>query len=202
MKQLQDYVDTLITIHNEKLIHTVSKDTSMIEAFRLADDVLRKAVQGITDIITVPGLINVDFADVKTIISGKGLALMGTGEAGGEFRAVRAVKQVIDSPLLEGVSIGRAKELLINVTGGEDLTLHEVTEAMNKIHEIADPEANIIFGAVVDERLTNEIKITVIATNFQNRAGSDDAKNSLLGRPKPSDKRETDLLDHKRKKAM
>src|SRR5215813_14407141 len=166
MNELRECVDTLITIPNDRLLGAVSKGTPFLESFRLADDVLRQAVQGISDIITVPGLINVDFADVKTIMAGMGMALMGTGSAVGENRALEATQRAISSPLLEEASIEGAKGLLVNVTGGTDLTLFEVNEAMSIIHDSADPDANIIFGAVLDERLSNEMKITVIATGF------------------------------------
>ncbi|HYP27404.1 MAG TPA: cell division protein FtsZ [Blastocatellia bacterium] len=167
LNELRECVDTVITIPNERLLNAVSKGTPFLESFKLADDVLRQAVQGISDIITVPGLINVDFADVKTIMAGMGIALMGTGSAAGENRALEATQRAISSPLLEEASIEGAKGLLVNVTGGTDLTLFEVNEAMSIIHDSADPDANIIFGAVLDERLADEMKITVIATGFE-----------------------------------
>jgi len=172
MNELRECVDTLITIPNDRLLSAVSKGTPFLESFRLADDVLRQAVQGISDIITVPGLINVDFADVKTIMAGMGMALMGTGSAAGDNRALEATQRAISSPLLEEASIEGAKGLLINVTGGLDLTLFEVNEAMSIIHDSADQDANIIFGAVLDERLDNEMKITVIATGFERVAAA------------------------------
>jgi cell division protein FtsZ len=168
--ELRECVDTVITIPNERLLNAVSKGTPFLESFRLADDVLRQAVQGISDIITVPGLINVDFADVKTIMSGMGMALMGTGSSRGDNRALEATQKAISSPLLEEASIEGAKGLLVNVTGGADLTLFEVNEAMSVVHDAADPDANIIFGAVLDERLEDEMKITVIATGFEKAA--------------------------------
>jgi len=170
MNELRECVDTLITIPNDRLLSAVSKGTPFLESFRLADDVLRQAVQGISDIITVPGLINVDFADVKTIMAGMGMALMGTGSATGDNRALEATQRAISSPLLEEASIEGAKGLLINITGGLDLTLFEVNEAMSIIHDSADQDANIIFGAVLDERLEDEMKITVIATGFERAA--------------------------------
>jgi cell division protein FtsZ len=170
LSELRECVDTVITIPNERLLNAVAKGTPFIESFKLADDVLRQAVQGISDIITVPGLINVDFADVKTIMAGMGMALMGTGAANGENRALEATQRAISSPLLEEASIEGAKGLLVNVTGGTDLTLFEVNEAMSIIHDSADPDANIIFGAVLDERLADEMKITVIATGFEKAA--------------------------------
>jgi cell division protein FtsZ len=170
--ELRECVDTVITIPNERLLNAVSKGTPFFESFRLADDVLRQAVQGISDIITVPGLINVDFADVKTIMAGMGMALMGTGSAKGDNRALEATQRAISSPLLEEASIDGAKGLLVNVTGGMDLTLFEVNEAMSIIHDSADQDADIIFGAVLDERLADEMKITVIATGFDKVASS------------------------------
>jgi cell division protein FtsZ len=164
--ELRGCVDTVITIPNERLLSAVDKSTPLAEAFKAADDVLRQAVQGISDLITVPGLINLDFADVKSIMQGMGVALMGTGRAAGENRALEATQRAISSPLLEEASIQGAKGLLINVTGGGDLTLFEVNEALSIIHEAADEEANIIFGAVLDERMEEEMKITVIATGF------------------------------------
>src|SRR5689334_8502396 len=172
LNELRECVDTVITIPNERLLNAVARRTHFLESFKLADDVLRQAVQGISDIITVPGLINVDFADVKTIMAGMGMALMGTGSAVGENRALEATQRAISSPLLEEASIEGAKGLLVNVTGGTDLTLFEVNEAMSIIHDSADPDANIIFGAVLDERLTNEMKITVIATGLDKVAAA------------------------------
>jgi len=170
LSELRECVDTVITIPNERLLNAVPKGTRFHESFRLVDDVLLQAVQGISDIITVPGLINVDFADVKAIMEGMGIALMGTGTATGDNRALEATQRAISSPLLEEASIEGAKGLLVNVSGGADLTLFEVNEAMSIIHDSADPDANIIFGAVLDERLTNEMKITVIATGFDKAA--------------------------------
>lgn len=172
LNELRECVDTVITIPNERLLNAVPKGTRFHESFRLVDDVLLQAVQGISDIITVPGLINVDFADVKAIMEGMGMALMGTGSAAGENRALEATQRAISSPLLEEASIEGAKGLLVNVSGGADLTLFEVNEAMSIIHDAADPDANIIFGAVLDERLTNEMKITVIATGFDKAAAA------------------------------
>ena len=168
--ELRGCVDTVITIPNERLLSAVDKSTPLSDAFRAADDVLRQAVQGISDLITVPGLINLDFADVKSIMHGMGVALMGTGRAGGDNRALEATQRAISSPLLEEASIQGAKGLLVNVTGGSDLTLFEVNEALSIIHEAADDEANIIFGAVLDERMDDEMKITVIATGFDKAA--------------------------------
>lgn len=166
LDELRSAVDTLITIPNERLKQTVDRTASLAEAFHRADDVLRQAVQGISDLITVPGYINVDFADVKTIMKGMGMALMGTGVASGDSRAQEATTRAISSPLLEEASIEGAKGVLVNITGGRDLALAEVDEAMQIIHSAADPEANIIFGTVTDDRMLNEMKITVIATGF------------------------------------
>jgi cell division protein FtsZ len=166
LEELRSVVDTLITIPNERLLQTADRNMALGDAFRLADDILRQAVQGISDLITVPGFINVDFADVKSIMKGMGIALMGTGHAVGENRAVDATQRAISSPLLEEASIEGARGVLVNITGGQDLTLHEIDEAMRLIHDAADPEANIIFGTVPDEGMQNEMKITVIATGF------------------------------------
>ncbi|HVT43039.1 MAG TPA: cell division protein FtsZ [Thermoanaerobaculia bacterium] len=166
IRALRDSVDTLITIPNERLLNFVERATSLSDAFRIADDILRQAVQGISDLITVPGEINLDFADVKTIMHGMGMALMGTGVASGEHRAVEAAQRAISSPLLEEASIEGARGVLINVTGGNDMTLFEVNEAASVIQEAADEEANIIFGTVIDPKMQDEIKVTVIATGF------------------------------------
>ena len=163
---LKDVVDTVITIPNDKLLHTVERGTPMSEAFRAADDILRQAVQGISDLITIPGEINLDFADVKTVMSGMGMALMGTGLAEGEHRALEAAQRAVSSPLLEDASIHGARGVLINVSGGEDMSLHEVSEAAEVIQEAADPDANIIFGTVIDPTLEGNVKVTVIATGF------------------------------------
>jgi cell division protein FtsZ len=163
---LRQVVDTVITIPNDKLLHSVERHTSLNQAFSLADDILRQAVQGISDLITVPGEINLDFADVKTVMAGMGMALMGTGVAEGEHRSVEAAQRAISSPLLEDASIHGARGILINITGGEDMTLHEISEAANIIQEAADPDANIIFGTVIDRAAQGTIKVTVIATGF------------------------------------
>src|SRR5579864_6500538 len=170
LNELKECVDTVITIPNERLLETLERGTSLFDAFRIADDILRQAVQGISDLIIVPGLINLDFADVKTVMAGMGMALMGTGTAAGENRAIEAAKKAISSRLLEDGSIQGARGVLINITGGQDLLLHEVSEASSIIHDAADPEANIIFGAVLDERMKGEVKITVIATGFDRQA--------------------------------
>lgn len=167
IKSLKESVDTLVTIPNERLLSLVDKKTTLVESFKKADDVLRQGVQGISDLITITGLINLDFADVKTIMLDKGLAHMGVGTGKGDNRAQEAAKQAISSPLLETSIIG-ATGVLINVTGGNDLSLIEINEAANIVQEEADPDANIIFGAVIDENLKDEIRITVIATGFDN----------------------------------
>src|SRR6266487_3137836 len=166
LSELHESVDTVITIPNERLFGAVPQGSSLGDAFKAADDVLRQAVQGISDLITVPGMINLDFADVRTIMSGMGMALMGAGYARGENRAVEATQQAISSPLLEEATIQGAKGVLINITGGPDLTLFEVNAASTIIRESADEDANIIFGAVIDENMHDEMKITVIATGF------------------------------------
>lgn len=194
---LRQVVDTVITIPNDKLLHTVEKGTPLTEAFVMADDILRQAVQGISDLITVPGEINLDFADVKTVMSGMGMALMGTGIAEGEHRAVDAAQRAISSPLLEDATIHGAKGVLINISGGEDMALHEVSEAASIIQEAADPDASIIFGTVIDRALQGHVKITVIATGFRGDETTREtavgegslenapAKASSAGRPEP-----------------
>ena len=156
----------MITIPNERLLATIDRRTPLPEAFAAADDVLRQAIQGISDLILVPGLINLDFADVKTIMSGMGLAIMGTGMAEGDERAVVAARAAISSPLLEDASVNGARGVIINVTGGPDISLIEVSEASSIIQEAAHEDANIIFGAVVDPKMEGTVKITVIATGF------------------------------------
>jgi len=163
---LRDSVDTVITIPNERLLSVIDRSTSMVDAFSTADDVLRQAIQGISDLILVPGLINLDFADVKTIMSGMGVAMMGTAMAEGSTRAMDAAHRAISSPLLEDASVNGARGVIINVTGGPDMSLMEVNEALTVIQEAAHEEANIIFGAVVDPALAGRVKITVIATGF------------------------------------
>lgn len=165
LAELASTVDTVIPIPNDKLLELLPRGTTFIEAFRTADDVLRQGVQGIADLITIPGLINLDFADVRTIMAEAGSALIGIGVASGDERATRAAQAAISSPLLE-TSMDGARGVLINVTGGTDLGLLEVSEAAQIIREAADPEANIIFGAVIDEKGRDEVRITVIATGF------------------------------------
>ncbi|KAF1084827.1 Cell division protein FtsZ [Sporotomaculum syntrophicum] len=168
IQTLKEKVDTLITIPNDRLLQVVEKNTSIVEAFRIADDVLRQGVQGISDLIAVPGLINLDFADVKTIMKDTGSALMGIGSSSGDNRAVESARSAISSPLLE-TSIEGARGVLLNITGGTSLGLFEVNEAAEIIAQAADPEANIIFGAVVDERMEDEVRVTVIATGFDQK---------------------------------
>lgn len=167
IQELKNRVDTLVTIPNDRLLQVIEKKTTMLEAFKIADDVLMQGVQGISDLIAVPGLVNLDFADVKTIMSQQGLAHMGIGKASGENRAAEAAKQAIQSPLLE-TSIAGAKGVLLNITGGANLGLLEVNEAAELVAEAADQDANIIFGAVINEDFKDEIRITVIATGFEN----------------------------------
>jgi cell division protein FtsZ len=169
VEELRNSVDTLITIPNERLLNFVERGTPLFEAFRIADDVLRQAVQGISDLITIPGEVNVDFADVRTIMTGMGMALMGTGIAKGEHRALEAAQRAISSPLLEETSIQGARGVLINISGGHDLTLHEVAEAARIISDSVDPDANIISGMVIDPTLEEAMKVTVIATGFDRR---------------------------------
>ena len=166
LKELRKCVDTLITIPNQRLLNIAGRDMSLLETFRTADEVLLQAVRGISDLITINGLINLDFADVRTVMSEMGLALMGTGIAKGENRAVEAAQRAISSPLLEDITISGARGILINITGGADLTLYEVNEASTLVQEEADEDANIIFGAVIDESLREEMRVTVIATGF------------------------------------
>ena len=166
IESLKGKVDTLVVIPNDKLLQVIDRKTSMIEAFRMADDVLRQGVQGISDLISVPGVINLDFADVRTIMLNQGMAHMGIGSASGENRAEDAAKQAIQSPLLE-TSIEGARGIIINITGGSDMGLHEANTAAELIQRSADPEANIIFGTVIDDSMGDEIQITVIATGFE-----------------------------------
>ncbi len=166
INELKENVDTLIVIPNQRLLRIAAKTTTMLEAFNKADDVLLQAVRGISDLIITPGLINLDFADVRTVMAEMGLALMGSASATGENRAVEAAQKAISSPLLEEISIQGARGVLINITGGPDLGVHEINEAASMIQEEAHEDANIIFGAVIDESLTDELRITVIATGF------------------------------------
>ena len=168
--QLRDRVDTLIVIENDRLLQVVERQTSVVEAFRMADDILRQGVQGITDLITEPGLVNLDFADVRTIMRDAGSALMGIGRASGENRAAEAARIAVSSPLLEA-SIEGATGILLNITGGSDIGLFEVNEAAEVVTGAADQNANVIFGAVIDDSLREEVQVTVIATGFGGRGG-------------------------------
>lgn len=166
LSQLRGVVDTLIAIPNQRLLSVVERGTSLLEAFKVADSVLHQAVQGISDLILVPGLINLDFADVRAVMSGMGMALMGAGTGKGQHRARDAAQKAVASPLLDETSIEGARGILINFTGGPDLSIHEVEEAARVIQEAAYEDANVIFGAVIDERLQDELRVTVIATGF------------------------------------
>ena len=185
IKELAAVVDTLITIRNDRLIQVAGESTSMLDSFRRVDDVLFHAVKGISDVINVHGLINVDFADVKTIMSNQGMALMGSGIATGPNRALEAANAAIHSPLLDNVDISGAMGILINITGGSNLTLHEVNVASSAIADAAHEDANIIFGSVIDEAYTDQVKITVIATGFdgarQSKARSNSPSRSTEG---------------------
>ena len=172
LDSLRECVDTVITIPNERLLSIIERHTTLNDAFMTADDVLRQAIQGISDLILVPGMINLDFADVKTIMAGMGLAMMGTGVAEGDNRSMDAARKAISSPLLEGASVDGARGVIINVTGGPDLSLLEVSEASSIIQEAAHEDANIIFGAVIDPALHGRVKITVIATGFDRQTAS------------------------------
>jgi cell division protein FtsZ len=179
LDELRECVDTVITIPNERLLATIARNTSLGEAFTSADDVLRQAIQGISDLILVPGMINLDFADVKTIMSGMGFAIMGTGISDAQNRAMAAANAAISSPLLEDASVKGARGVIINVTGGPDLSLVEVSEASAVIQEAAHEDANIIFGAVVDPNMEGKVKITVIATGFERPAASKSLPSSV-----------------------
>ncbi|MCA9462224.1 MAG: cell division protein FtsZ [Nitrospirales bacterium] len=171
IRELKKHVDSLLIIPNQKLLSFVDKNTPLIEAFKIADDVLRQAIQGISDVITTPGFVNVDFADVRTVMGYSGRAVMGMGVGRGPTRAQEAARQAISSPLLEDGSVEGARGLLLNITGGPNLTLHEVDEASNIAREAADPQANIIVGQVIDPERGDEITVTVIATGFEQAEG-------------------------------
>lgn len=182
LNQLKDRVDTLITIPNDKLLHIIDRKTSLLNAFGTVDEILRQAVQGISDLITIPGVVNVDFADVKAIMQDAGSALMGIGRASGENRAEEAAKAAINSPLLE-ISIDGAKGVLFNVSGGPDMAMSEINDAAKIITESIDPEAKVIFGAVTDDKLKKgEVKITVIATGFGNNNGKITTAETKIGK--------------------
>ena len=184
IEELKDKVDTLITIPNDRLLQVIDKKTSLFDAFGIVDDVLRQGVQGISDLITLHGIINVDFADVRTIMSDAGSALMGIGRASGDNRAIEAARAAIDSPLLE-LSIDGAKGILFNITGGRDMGMYEIDEAAKAITEAADSDANIIFGAIIDEAMSGEIKITVIATGFDVERLKDKPKAQIITTTNP-----------------
>jgi cell division protein FtsZ len=181
LAELRAEVDTLIVIPNERLLSVVAPTTSLTDAFSVADEVLLKATKGISDLVTVPGLVNLDFADVKSVMSNRGNALMGTGRATGENRAIDAAQTAVSSPLLEDVSIAGAEGVLVNITGGRDLTLHEVNEASGIVVSAAGEDANVIFGAVIDPNLDGEIQITVVATGFGRK---DSPALSLVNKPR------------------
>ncbi|WP_422662056.1 cell division protein FtsZ [Pannus brasiliensis] len=181
---LQSRVDTLIIIPNNQLLSVIPAETPLQEAFRVADDILRQGVQGISDIITIPGLVNVDFADVRAVMADAGSALMGIGIGSGKARAKEGALAAISSPLLES-SIEGAKGVVFNITGGHDLTLHEVNTAAETIYEVVDPNANIIFGAVIDEKMQGEVRITVIATGFSGDSPSRPTTKTMLNTPAP-----------------
>jgi cell division protein FtsZ len=188
IQRLREVVDTLIVIPNEKLLAIVERRTSILDAFKEADNVLRQGVQGITDLITIPGLINLDFADVRTIMTDAGTAVMGIGSGTGENRAAEAAKAAIASPLLEE-SIDGATGILLNITGGRDLGLFEVNEAAEIVQQAADRDANIIFGAVIDESHGDDVRVTVIGTGFDHRPGGRAVRNVREGRnPPPRDR--------------
>ncbi len=195
LKELRKVCDTLIVIPNQRLLGVVDRNTPLVQAFKVVDDVLRQAVQGIADLIVVPGLVNVDFADVRTVMSHMGRAVMGMGISKGEKRAVQAAYQAISSPLLEDTSIQGAKGVLINISGGPDLTLYDVTEASTIIQEAADPEANIIFGSVIHEKLEDEVMVTVIATGFEQETPSGLANEVASTKTQPVKETSSRLLD-------
>ena len=185
IQELKDKVDTLIVIPNDRLLQVIDKKTSLMDAFGIVDDVLRQGVQGISDLITMHGIINVDFADVRTIMQDAGSALMGIGFGTGDNRAVEAAKGAIDSPLLE-LSVEGARGILFNITGGPDLGMYEIDEAAKTITEAADPDANIIFGAIIDDAMAGEVKITVIATGFDETGAERRQKqNTRIEQPMP-----------------
>ena len=185
LAELRGVVDTLITIPNQRLLAVVDRGTPLLEAFKVADTVLLQAVQGISDLILVPGLINLDFADVRTIMAGMGMALMGAGVGKGEHRALDAAQKAIASPLLDETSIDGARGILINFTGGSDLSLHEVEEAARVVQEAAHEEAHIIFGAVIDPSLQDEVRITVIATGFSERKEDNQPSGKVVDMQRP-----------------
>lgn len=176
LRELRKVVDTLITIPNQRLLNVIAKNTPIMEAFGKVDEILLNAVKGICDLILIPGLINLDFADVRTVMKEMGMAMMGIGVANGDNRAVQAAQSAISSPLLEDVSIDGARGVLVNITGGSEMSLYEVNEALSLIYDSADKEANIIFGAVIEESLGDEVRVTVIATGFGDKPDMVDLK--------------------------
>jgi cell division protein FtsZ len=182
IEELQKYVDTLIIIPNQNLFRIANERTTFADAFKMADDVLHAGVRGVTDLMVMPGLINLDFADIRTVMSEMGKAMMGTGEADGERRAIDAAEAAINNPLLEDVSMKGARGVLINITGGTDMTLFEVDEAANRIREEVDPEANIIFGSTFDEKLAGSMRISVVATGIEADAHQEQARAALAAR--------------------
>ncbi len=201
IERLREVVDTLIVIPNEKLLSVIERRTSMLDAFREADDVLRQGVQGITDLITIPGLINLDFADVRTIMQDAGSALMGIGSASGENRCAEAAKAAISSPLLEE-SVSGATGILLNITGGKDLGLFEVNEAAEIIQNEADANANIIFGSVIDDGMSEEVRVTVIGTGFDHRPGRALAATAPAARDAPTADRESVTASARRSRSQ
>jgi cell division protein FtsZ len=188
IRELREEVDTLIVVPNNRLLSVLDRNTSIVEAFRVADDVLRQGVQGISDLVTLPGLINLDFADVRTIMSGAGTALLGIGMGAGERRSLDAAEKAVSSPLLE-TSMEGARSILLSITGGHDLSLWEVNEAARAVSEAAHPDANIIFGAMVDEKLEDQVWVTVVATGFGERArrestSTHDERTAVLREPR------------------
>ena len=195
IKELKGSVDTLVVIPNEKLLKIVPKGTAVIEAFRTADDVLRQGIQGISDLIVTPSLINLDFADVKTIMKNKGLAHMGLGRGKGENRTIEAVRQAVSSPLLE-TTIEGATGIILNIKGGLDLTLEEVYEAADLVKEVVDPTCNIIFGSGIEETMEDEVEITVIATGFSGTTLTDDMKKDIIRTVSHEVQRVNDYTNH------
>jgi cell division protein FtsZ len=202
LAELRSVVDTLIAIPNQRLLAVVDRGTPLLEAFKVADSVLLQAVQGISDLILVPGLINLDFADVRTIMSGMGMALMGAGVGKGQNRALDAAQKAVASPLLDETSIEGARGILINFTGGADLSVHEVVEAAQIVQEAAHEEANIIFGAVIDESLQDEVRITVIATGFTERKEAQAPTGKVLDMPRAGRGTTPTSRDWRRRLAM
>ncbi len=201
IEKLREFVDTLIVIPNEKLLAVVERRASLTDALREADNVLRQGVQGITDLITIPGLINLDFADVRTIMHDAGSALMGIGSSSGENRAAEAAKEAISSPLLEE-SVEGASGILLNITGGHDLGLFEVNEAAEIVQSAADANANIIFGAVIDDAMADEVRVTVIATGFDHGRGFASPRSRQAPPPRTSPRRRDVTMDDRQRSSL